>query len=926
MRLTAAFVSHEWRTQWRSLRFRAFAALYLAAGVAPAVLIHILAPRSGYTFGEATYAMETTTVLPLLTAVFALLLSLDGITREQSDGAWTTVTLCQVSSAGYLLRRWIAILAVILPLTAIPLLAAAAITAMDGVTGLTVETWLAPWLFQVLPVAVTVSAFALGAGTIGGGPLASLPLIAAVLALVPALAGEALHRFRLVIDPPLQGLRLQFVTYAIARAVKAARGDRSWGFGYPMPGSEGGIDLRRMAVQQLVAAAPLAILAAAALGLAVLYLRRTRPDVRPRPIRSDHPFRSFILTWNRLRERYKPDPAPALADRAALVAGLLAASLLAGLLVSRAYGYEALAAVRYAVETGGSSVPRIDPMSAQVVPGLWRVRGEIGPGSRVSFEVSGEMINRGPRPAGHLAFLLDPSLELAAAADSGTVTATRTWDRLALELAPPIPAGGRRELRFRLSGEPARTVFPEGRPGIFARPTFKGGYEQHRDAEFSRDRINFARSFRERSISGRKVDLSRGALVPVPAYAWPREDDETAESISPQAKVELSLSGPAGVFLADSCGGIAVPDGAGARPAGTRLESSCATSLSDLSVVGGRQRLLDERSANEGGAVAAFPAHRRLAGLHLGFLERSADMLKAAWPGIGMSSGRLVVVEWPTDGDAAYWRYHSPGQSFVTVRGNLVFLQESELIWLGEIRPERMVAEILAVRLANRRRVDPGQSLFFQQLFRNVALERLGLGPENGAMVGPVPPSQYETIRASALRQEPWSPYWDSRFPSLISALKSRMGEEPLRAAVEELLARGDDPGAGAGTAAELFALFEKHSPEPVGRMIQEYFLDGKLPYPVLADVRFRRSGDTWRVTGRMVNEGQGEALCKVVLTTDLGPESTVARADGGQAAGFELATRHRPQGVFLDPGHECHRLVESGGARDRVYFEGESR
>jgi len=59
------------------------------------------------------------------------------------------------------------------------------------------------------------------------------------------------------------------------------------------------------------------------------------------------------------------------------------------------------------------------------------------------------------------------------------------------------------------------------------------------------------------------------------------------------------------------------------------------------------------------------------------------------------------------------------------------------------------------------------------------------------------------------------------------------------------------------------------------------------------------------------------------VLTTDLGPESIELRAGTGGSAGFALATPHRPQGVFLDPGRECHRLLGKGAPRDRVYFEG---
>jgi hypothetical protein len=345
-------------------------------------------------------------------------------------------------------------------------------------------------------------------------------------------------------------------------------------------------------------------------------------------------------------------------------------------------------------------------------------------------------------------------------------------------------------------------------------------------------------------------------------------------------------------------------------------------------VVGGRQTLLKEADG-AGMAVAVFPAHRQIADLHLGFLSRSAGMLEEAWPGIG-SLGQLVMIEWrDRTRPMNYWLYYEPDESFVTVKGNLVFLEEINLIGLQEINPERLVSEILAVRLSGRRRVDPGQALFFRQFFKDVALERLGLGPANGAVVGPIHPQEEAMMRISPFSDDVYYPYWNSGFPALVSALRSRMGDEPLRAAVEEFLSRGDDPAAPLGTAQELFDLLVRHSPQPVERLIRDSFQAGDLPYPVLDKVEFRRAAgsDTgWRVTGRMVNEGQGEALCKVVLATDLGPESTVVRADSGQSGSFELATRYRPQGVFLDPGHECHRLARMGAPRDRVYFTGGAR
>ena len=307
-------------------------------------------------------------------------------------------------------------------------------------------------------------------------------------------------------------------------------------------------------------------------------------------------------------------------------------------------------------------------------------------------------------------------------------------------------------------------------------------------------------------------------------------------------------------------------------------------------------------------------------------------MLDEAWPGIG-SLGRLTVLEWPqariherTAGQSFRGWYRDPDEGWVEVAGNLITLQESDLIRLEGLQPEQLVAEILAARLAGRRRILPEQALFFRQLFKDLALERLGLGPMNGAVVGPLHPSDEAAIQVPVFSKEVWYAYWHTRFPALISALKSRMGDEPLRQAVEEFLARGDDPAAGAGSARELFEVLARHSPHPVERLIQDSLLAGGLPYPTLDGVDFRRTGDGWRVTGRMVNQGQGEALCKVVLTTDLGQESTVVRADSGQTGRFELASRHRPQGVFLDPDHECHRLVKKGAPRDLVYFTGGAR
>src|SRR5262249_17120755 len=155
-------------------------------------------------------------------------------------------------------------------------------------------------------------------------------------------------------------------------------------------------------------------------------------------------------------------------------------------------------------------------------------------------------------------------------------------------------------------------------------------------------------------------------------------------------------------------------------------------------------------------------------------------------------------------------------------------------------------------------------------------------------------------------------------------ALSARMGAEPLRQAVDEILSRADR---GPATAAELYALLRERSELSLDRMLQDFFVDGALPEPVLETVTFRRAAHgadaAWGVAGGMKNEGDGEALCKIVLTTDLGPQETTARAGEGEVAEFAFVTQSRPQSVRLDPDRECHRLVPNGAPRDQVYFDG---
>ena len=328
MRLLAAFAAHELRTQWRSLRFRVLAALYVAAGSTPGdVDLAAAGADADWRSAPPPTPRRRWRSCPLLTAVVAFLISLDAITREQDEGAWSTVALVGMSNAGYLLRRWLALQALLLPLTApAPLAAAAAVAvAVNGPARSPPAPFVGPWLLHVVPIALVV----LGRRPWrwGRSPAArSTPSCspASCCRFLPVLVNALLGRFGIRLGGPLDWLDLPRLIRSINRM--ASRGRREQ-LGAPVPVRGEREPLRPRAVAGRApgpgggAGGPGRRPARAS---PCCYLRRTRPDVRPWRIRPDHPLRTFLGALARLRERYTPDPVAVRADLLSLGAALLA--------------------------------------------------------------------------------------------------------------------------------------------------------------------------------------------------------------------------------------------------------------------------------------------------------------------------------------------------------------------------------------------------------------------------------------------------------------------------------------------------------------------------------------------------------------------------------------------------------------------------
>jgi hypothetical protein len=920
--ITAAFITHEIRTQWRSLRFRVLAAAYVLAGGFPAVLIYARHHSARLTVGSATYAAEVFFLLPVFTAVVSLLISIDAVTREQDEGSWSSVSLAGMSSAGYLLRRWLALQAVLLPLTAVPVaVAGVAAAAALGPGAVTWSPLVGPWLMHVVPIALAHSALGLGLGTIAGGMINALLLGAAVLGLVPMLINSVLAHFGIHFFGGW--LETGWFSIALRRITASYKPADPWSVLFPLEISESPWDWRVAAEQYgALAGLPMA-LSAATLGFAVRHLRRTRPDVRPLRVRPDHPLRNFLLTVARLRERYTADPRPSRTDLLALGLALLLAIGALAVLVERAEHYQRLGTARFVTEAAGKP----DPTPNDVVPGRWRLEGTLGPGQEVALTVTGEMLNHGAVPRGHLAFTLNPHVRVeTAAASEGTLNLSRHWDRLAVELSPPIPPGGARELRFRLRGEPAEERLFSSVASYWG---FHRAFGDHLNAKFGRDLVDLSKGYRVPALSPRRIELKAVDLTPVPRYqTWKMYADEEMphvlqmpeEVFFPLAEVSLDLAAPPGFLVADPCGGLVSP----ARPG--RLTSHCRLAVSDLTVAGGHYQELP-RPGGTGATVAVLPFHAALGELHLGFLAHGTSRLDEAWPGLG-DLRRTVVLEWPSanafgldEGMATYAsRWSDPGRAHISVQGELVRMTEMDLIRTDVVKPDILVAELVAGRLARRRPAAPDDAQLVRMLLRNLVLQRLGVVPEGGAAVVGIRTGTEAMLSIPPPEHTYAMSYWNNRFPALVTALRYRMGEEALRGALEDVLSRTD---AKPLTRQELYAAIEKRSEVPVHRMIEDFLVEGYMPQPILDGVEFHHTGDGWRVTGRMRNRTKGEALCKVVLSTDLGRLETTVRAAGDQPGDFSFSTPRRPQAVMLDPDRECHRLIPLAGARDRVFFDG---
>lgn len=884
MSLLRAFVSHEALTQRRSPRFRAMAIFYVVISTTPALLLRLFEGRFSFDIGPAGYAYAIKLVQPLLTSFLGAMISVDAITREQEEGSFTVLGLAPMSSSGYFVRRWLAVVTLCLPLTWIPPIVAWAVASRpEAISPVAPFVW--DWILGILPLLILTSAAFLALGTITARLILTVFAFGVVYLIGIAYLNEALLYAGRHFEEPIRFFVPSIQDVLIASAQVRWGGSLYLPTDAPHP--------VQAALDGLIRGATIpAAITLLVFGLAPSFLRRTRPNVRPWRIRPDHPIVTYLRIVNRFREEFTREPVRSGADRLLLIACLVGAAILVSLYVRRQLFFERLATARYAAVTSKDPLP----MSFALIPQSIQVDGHLDRSIRT--RVTLVMHNSGSRPDGHLAFQLNPALHIPDVTAAGHgVRMTRRWDRVGLRLDPPLGPGGSAAIRFEIAGQPLSYEF-----ALPLTPRFTTSYVAWRDATTTLYRSDLAQSEVHRLISESDVRLRGSDFLPVPRYSEWTDNDLDRERLVPPSLVAMRLKTP-DALIADSCGSLS--------SAGT-LTSRCSMPLNDYTLSGGR---LTAMPLGDKAVFVHLPLHEEQALRHAPSLRDAVTLAAQAWPQLG-GTGSQIFLNRPRSG---IWEDYGPGDraSFmirsIDSSGSLHRISELMLIQRQPLDAKVVATAVVANTLKKRRRVEPKEQAFFAKFYEMVALGRVAGGARNAVEVSPPgPPPATEPLRGISY----WGRLVTRRMEKVLTAIEYRVGADAFVAGINDFSSRGPQPG----SAKELLEAIGARGGVSLDRVYSDYFDGTALPKLTLSDVRFVRTSAGWQVSGTLQNLNAGEAFCPIVLRTVAGSMATTLRVDSNASVPFQFTTQHMPRVLQLDPENVCYRWVAVGTVQSVPY------
>ena len=898
MRTLRVFLAHELATQMRSARFHGITLAYLVVTIAPAVGSYILARRAIELVTAALYGAMLDTIQPLATTIFAAALAIDAIARERDENSLGVVAMAPISAAGYVLNRWLALVALILPVTLIPRIAAIALLAQGGHRVPDPAPILLGWLLHVAPLLFVVSALATALGTITNRVVLALLCGLGLFTVGLGIANDLLANAGRQIAGPGDFFGLVSIQPLL------------WFFhGYApfYTPSDAGYALARELDALVIQGALAASIAIFFLAVSCAYLRRTKRDLRPWRISETHQLRSFLRTVNRFREELSPDGGLEIPERIAIAIGVIAPIAALVMITHRYNAFERLAAERFESITSGAA-----PMPIAIVPAAASLRGSITKSGVLDATATLTMRNDGNAPQRELAFMLNRGIVIERlTASRGTARQHRFWERLGVVLDPPLAPRESRSITFKMHGAPGSYDFemPYGK-------NFDEKWRRYRSGKASIELADLSRSIVRRDATAERMFLYGLRLVPVPRYSpWTVEDESwwswrlgerpndafVAEAIHPQTDFSVDLKIPDGFTAIDVCGSVAT----------RRLSSRCTFGLADYVLVGAR---FETMPLANGVRLAYLPSHAQLARMHAPSLAAAIATAKQALPSFSMNP-RAVFVERPR------WPYESYNEwnpmdtlRSVNTAGALNVVPEPLFTRLKPLNRNLLASSLITSHLLSRRRVVPEERGFFAGFYETIATWRTG-GSKPSAVE---PPVGAKPLVDPIIREGAGGWRGPMRLRKVLVDIEYRVGSERLLAGVEDFLAAGPSEG----TAKELLDSIGRRGGISLDRYYTDYFLGRELPRLTLKDVTFTHGDAGWDVRGSLANEAGGEVFCPLVLRTASGAVRTTLRVDAKSATPFVLHSLQTPRVLQLDPEHVVYRHAAVGTVESVDYKE----
>ena len=825
------------------------------------------------------------------------LIAVDAIARERDESSLPVVALAEMSAAGYILRRWIAVMVIVIPVTLVPRLVSAGFAAFVTKSLPPAAPFLLGWALRVLPIVVIVSALFMALGTITGRTVLAIIFVVLLPTVVLGITNDILAYAGRKIE--MSDVLPQGVTWIL----------RGWS--RPSSTTDAAFSFTPLVDELFVQYGPPLVVALVALGLSLLFLRRTRRDLKPWPERENHPLRSMIRVANRLRHEYAPDAGFQRADLVAVAACLLLALLAGGALVQRDTHFMKLADERFIAETA----TRPAPLPLTIVPVSVTIDGEVARSGAVQTTSAITLRNDGSAPVGELSFAINGMMTIErVTSDRGTAALDRKWERVGVAIEPPLAPRETRTITFALRGTPAAVTYRFGRGR-----TYQEMYRIYRKAKTTIDLVDFSKTTVEPYADETGLNLTAADLTPIPRYTpWtPFQGDRYEvlattfidDLLAPIVRMRVALRVPGDFTAADSCG---------ASSSNGAFTSDCTYAISEYRLAGAPLTTMPL-----GGQLtfAYIPAHEKMARIHGPVIADAVEVAKRSWPGLDFS-GRTVIMEKPTgagdwyDGDVTQ---HLAIRS-IEASGRLVGLPELMLVRMEPVDRGVIASAIVANRLRQRRPFVPEEEPFFERFFIVMANSRIA-----GKNVVPVHLPRGPRPSTNPILETRGFYYGEgraSRMEMVLAHLEQRVGSDRLIEGVNDFLSASGKPG----TAKEMLQAIGRRAGISLDRVYSDYFTGDALPRLTFENVTFVRSGSRLGSARRRAQPRRRRSRSA----------GRAAHRAGSRAADAYASTRgarrrsrsrptHAPRTLQLDPDSVCYRLAAIGRVDSRRLQGGES-